>query len=97
MDTQHNTSGIINLGIFIQGNFINTGFRFSTMKEAYNIGVKGIVKYTGEGAIYIEAEGSKDQLNKFTNWCKTIKQENRNSNLQISEKDINNYKEFNII
>jgi len=97
MNQQTDTTDIINLGLLIRGEFTNTGFRFSTMKEAYHIGIKGIVKNTEEGSIYIEAEGKKNQLDQFTDWCNSMKKEISISQIQISENEVKHYKEFNII
>lgn len=46
------------------------GFRWSAAKEARNRGINGFVKNLSNGSVYIEAEGSEEQLKAFLEWCK---------------------------
>ena len=45
-------------------------FRANTKDQANNIGVTGFVKNLSNGNVYIEAEGTKEQLQLFVIWCK---------------------------
>jgi len=56
--------------IHITGQVQGVGFRFNAAKEASNIGIKGFVKNLTDGSVYIEAEGSREQLNAYVEWCK---------------------------
>jgi acylphosphatase len=56
--------------IYITGRVQGVGFRWSAANEAKNIGIKGFVKNLSNGNVYIEAEGSREQLNAFIEWCK---------------------------
>lgn len=49
----------------VQGVF----FRKYTQDEAQRAGIAGIVRNERDGSVYIEAEGSEDQLMKFIEWC----------------------------
>lgn len=48
--------------ILITGQVQGVGFRWSALKEARNLGIKGFVKNLSDGSVYIEAEGYSDQL-----------------------------------
>jgi acylphosphatase len=56
--------------IHVRGQVQGVGFRWNTLREARNRGIKGIVKNLSDGSVYIEAEGSIKQLNDFVEWCK---------------------------
>ncbi len=50
----------------VQGVF----YRDSTEKKANSLFLKGFVRNEPNGNVYIEAQGSKAQLNEFVKWCK---------------------------
>lgn len=56
--------------INITGHVQGVGFRWRAASEARNRGIKGFVKNLSNGSVYIEAEGSVNQLNTFVEWCK---------------------------
>jgi acylphosphatase len=56
--------------IHVTGHVQGVGFRWSAIREARNRDIKGFIKNLSNGNVYIEAEGSIDQLNIFVEWCK---------------------------
>jgi acylphosphatase len=56
--------------INVSGRVQGVGFRWNAAYEARNRGIKGYVKNMSDGTVYIEAEGSPNQLNTFLEWCK---------------------------
>ena len=56
--------------IHISGHVQGVGFRWSAAREAGILGIKGFVKNLSDGSVYIEAEGSGEQLNAYVGWCK---------------------------
>ena len=56
--------------IHVTGQVQGVGFRWSAVREARNRGIKGFVKNLSNGSVYIEAEGSREQLNAYVEWCK---------------------------
>ncbi|MCJ7449101.1 MAG: acylphosphatase [Bacteroidales bacterium] len=56
--------------IHVTGQVQGVGFRWGAATEAGNRGIKGYVKNLPNGSVYIEAEGSREQLNAFVEWCK---------------------------
>ena len=51
--------------IHVMGYVQGVGFRWRTMREAARRDIKGFVKNMSDGSVYIEAEGSRKQLNNF--------------------------------
>lgn len=56
--------------IHISGWVQGVGFRWRTALEANRLGIKGYVRNLRDGRVYIEAEGSREQLDQFAGWCK---------------------------
>ena len=56
--------------IYVTGQVQGVGFRWRASSEARNRGIKGFVKNLSNGSVYIEAEGSREQLNGYVEWCK---------------------------
>ena len=57
--------------IQIKGRVQGVGFRWSAVKEAKSRGITGFVKNLSDGSVYIEAEGSREQLKAYLEWCKS--------------------------
>ena len=55
--------------INIRGHVQGVGFRWNAANEARILGITGYIKNMSDGSVYIEAEGSKEQLNAFMEWC----------------------------
>ena len=58
------------LKITVQGRVQGVFYRASTRVKADDIGVKGFVRNQADGSVYIEAEGSHEQLEELVSWCK---------------------------
>jgi acylphosphatase len=56
--------------IHVTGRVQGVGFRWSAVNAARSLGIKGFVKNLADGSVYLEAEGSDEQLNTFIEWCK---------------------------
>ena len=82
------------LDILISGNLKNAAFAFLTIKAASQFNIKGIVGYTVDKNIFIEAEGLKSQLEKFSEWCKQEKIGAEIKEVVIKNGEIQNYKTF---
>jgi acylphosphatase len=55
--------------IHVRGRVQGVGFRWSTVRAAKYNGIKGFVKNMSDGSVYIEAEGTREHLKSFVNWC----------------------------
>lgn len=60
---------IKHVNITIMGKVQNTGFRFSALDKALELGLFGFVKNVDRDKIYIEIEGEVDLLKEFLKWC----------------------------
>jgi len=56
--------------IRVTGKVQGVGFRWSAATRARSLGIMGFIKNLSDGDVYIEAEGSGEQLNTFVEWCK---------------------------
>jgi len=56
--------------IHVTGRVQGVGFRYSTLREAKRRGITGFVKNQYDGSVYIEAEGSQEELLDFVEWCR---------------------------
>ena len=56
--------------ILVRGHVQGVGFRWSAAREAQKRGITGLVKNLSDGSVYLEAEGSLNQLQAFVEWCK---------------------------
>ena len=56
--------------IHIRGYVQGVGFRWNAAREAKTMGITGFVRNLPDGSVYIEAEGSDQQLKAFVEWCK---------------------------
>ncbi len=57
-----------NLNIKVIGKVQGVWFRDSTRTRARELGITGFVKNEPDGSVYLEAEGTKDQLLPFVDW-----------------------------
>lgn len=55
--------------IVIKGRVQGVGFRYAIQRKAAELGLKGWVRNTSEGAVEAEAHGPADRLEKFLEWC----------------------------
>ena len=58
------------ISILVSGKVQGVAYRASTEKVAKEIGLTGFVKNLPDGKVYIEAQGTEEQLNLFCKWCK---------------------------
>ncbi len=58
------------IAITVTGKVQGVWFRASTRKQALELGVSGTVCNQSDGSVYIEAQGTLEQLNALVHWCK---------------------------
>lgn len=56
--------------IHISGRVQGVGYRWNAAYEARLRNIKGYVRNMPDGGVYIEAEGSRDQLENYLGWCR---------------------------
>lgn len=82
--------------IKVSGKVQNVGFRYATMKAALENNIRGFVRNQRDGSVYIEAEGDENDMDLFINWCHQGPTWARVDHVNLSESNIENYKEFTI-
>jgi len=58
------------ISIRVSGQVQGVFFRDSARRQAKKLGLKGFARNEPDGSVYIEAEGDKEALEKFLEWCK---------------------------
>ena len=56
--------------IYIKGRVQGVGYRWSAANEAISRDITGFVRNLSDGSVYIEAEGTREQLDSFLDWCR---------------------------
>ncbi|MBN1337796.1 MAG: acylphosphatase [Bacteroidales bacterium] len=85
------------INISIRGRVQNVGFRFSCMEAAYKTGITGFVKNRRDGTLYIEAEGTPENIEKFIQWCSKGPIWAKVHDVHLSEGELQHFKSFEII
>lgn len=65
------SSEIVHKNIKVSGRVQGVGFRYSAKMAAENLGLKGYVENLYDGDVYLEVEGTAENVNEFINWCRT--------------------------
>lgn len=88
---------IIHLTIVVKGKVQGVFFRASTREKAESIGVNGSVRNLPDGSVQIEAEATREKLNRLIEWCRGGgPQQARVEEVEILEGPIRGYNEFRI-
>lgn len=82
--------------IHVRGRVQGVGFRWSAVREAKIRGIRGIVKNMPDGSVYIEAEGSVEQLKGFIYWCNRGPGFGHVDSVTVDEYPAVNYRDFSI-
>lgn len=80
--------------IYIYGKVQGVGFRYSTLKKANELSLKGFVHNKTNGSVYIEAEGKPETLEEFLVWCYQGPTRARVDDVKYEEIPLSNYKKF---
>ena len=60
----------VRVAIWIYGMVQGVFFRHSAKRTAEELGLAGFVRNEPDGSVYIEAEGEREVLDKFLDWCR---------------------------
>ena len=71
-------------------------FRDTARRIAGELGVAGFARNDADGAVYIEAEGEEDDLEKFVGWCRKGPGSARVERVEASEGELCGYQDFRI-
>ncbi len=82
--------------INVSGRVQGVGFRWSAAREAGILGIAGFVKNMPDGNVYIEAEGTRDQLDSFVGWCKMSPGLSEVKSVTVEQCPVSGYRDFRI-
>ena len=80
--------------IIISGKVQGVFYRQSTLEIANELGIRGFVRNEPNGNVYIEAEGTEEQLKKIIEWCKKGPSRAVVSEVIFSEGELKNFEGF---
>lgn len=76
----------------VQGVF----YRDSTRQKCQELGVNGFVKNQTDGSVYLEAEGTAQQLDELIAWCEQGPEKAQVEDITITESEEVGFKDFEI-
>jgi acylphosphatase len=82
--------------ILVSGKVQGVYFRVHAKNKADELNLVGIVKNTPEGKVYIEAEGTDDNLYTFIEWCKIGSPDAEVKRIETTEDSPKDFKNFSI-
>ena len=62
---------LIHITIVVTGKVQGVGFRYSAKRTAFEHTINGLVKNFDDGSVYIEAEGTQENIDTYIIWCKS--------------------------
>jgi acylphosphatase len=84
------------LKIKIYGRVQGVAFRHNAQMKARQLGIKGYIKNLYDDSVYIEAEASETELNKFVSWCRKGPDPARVEDIETEVIPVKNDKDFDI-
>jgi acylphosphatase len=84
------------LDIFVFGKVHGVFFRANAKRIAEQLGIKGYAKNEGK-FVYIEAEGSDEDLDNFIEWCYSGSEQSQVEKIDFKEGRFKNFTSFNIL
>ena len=83
--------------IRVEGRVQGVWYRASTKEKAEQLGLCGFVKNEADGSVYIEAEGTKEQLAELNEWCYVGPPLANVTNVILVEDSLQNFNSFEIV
>ena len=83
--------------LVVTGRVQRVGFRFSAMEAAYRFSIHGFVMNSGRNDVFIEAEGTVDNLGLFIAWCRKGPVGASVENVDVEEAPMKNFTRFEIM
>lgn len=85
------------LNILVSGKVQGVFYRDTAKAVADQLGVKGTVINNTNGTVFIEAEGDDFSLEMFLEFCRKGSDRSEVENLETSEGELKNYRNFEVI
>lgn len=84
----------LHYNITVCGRVQGVSFRAYTAEEARKLGLTGFVKNLSNGNVYIEAEGTLNQLQQLVQWCYKGSPLAKVNQVEVLEGELKNFTEF---
>lgn len=84
------------LNIKVYGLVQGVFFRASAKQEAERLKLTGLARNENGGSVYIEAEGEKENLDKFTKWCNLGPSMSQVEKVTVSSDKLKSYTSFKV-
>ena len=85
-----------NVQIYITGRVQGVGFRYSALQKARELNISGFVKNERDRSVFIEAEGTDENVDQMVLWCHKGPSFARVENVRVMTGLIKNYTTFTI-
>lgn len=85
------------LDIKVTGKVQGVSYRETTKAVADQLGIKGLVSNATDGSVYIEAEGDRQMLEEFLEWCNEGPDQARVEHVESNEGEMKNYRNFEVV
>ena len=85
-----------NVQIYITGRVQGVGFRYSALQKARELHIAGFVKNERDRSVFIEAEGTEENVDQMVLWCHKGPSFARVENVRVMTGLIKNYTTFTI-
>ena len=82
--------------LVIKGKVQGVYYRASAKEKANELGIKGWIKNTPRGHVEVMASGSKEQLEKFMEWCRQGPKYADVSDMIVTKVEQENFNDFSI-
>ena len=80
----------------VRGRVQGVGFRYSTVREAQRLGLKGWVKNVNRGDVEVWAEGQEGKLKPFLTWLRQGNQFSRVDSVEKEDMQPKGYEDFTV-
>jgi acylphosphatase len=84
------------LNVTVTGRVQRVGYRFSAMEAACRLSINGFVMNSGHSEVYIEAEGTEENMEHFIRWCRKGPLGSRVDHIEVIEAPMKNFTKFEI-
>src|SRR5262245_49761628 len=88
------STNITRYRIFVTGKVQGVWYRKSAVDKGNELGLAGFAKNMKDGSVLIEAEGAKDTLDRFVNWCQQGPPLARVDDVRVDEASVSGYDGF---
>ena len=84
----------IHLDLLISGKVQGVWYRKSAVQEAIRLGVAGFAMNLPDATVRVEAEGTREALDRFVSWCRVGPPRAIVENVEVTEGPLSGYAKF---